>query len=274
MSSELFNAENRNSNTVVPVRRCCSFCKNPGHNITTCNDNRLYDFERQCIENYTNMSSANIFKSWLLECSVNNHNLIKAYAIRYCGCSTRSYIYLCIDQILIRINNIYNNLINQQINHEETSQSIEVIQPAEPSQPLYVQENNVHLIGGRLSPLVLSLMGQRTFTSQELVAISVFMNLIENMSENYNQQRRFNIETKIIGITNTEQCDCNICYETIEKEKFIKLNCGHEFCKECIKKTLQNVRTETPNCAFCRVEIKKLEMTSEIIRDEFNELLV
>jgi hypothetical protein len=71
----------------------------------------------------------------------------------------------------------------------------------------------------------------------------------------------------------TEQCECSVCYEGKEKQTFVKLNCGHEFCKDCIKQYLQNVRTENPQCALCRSEIKNIELTTQEIRNEFNDLI-
>ena len=61
MSLDNINAENRNviagvipSNRITTLRniarqRCCSFCRQPGHVISWCNDQRLRDFEDLCI---------------------------------------------------------------------------------------------------------------------------------------------------------------------------------------------------------------------------------
>ena len=87
--------------------------------------------------------------------------------------------------------------------------------------------------------------------------------------------RKFHIKTEIL--TNQynmeEKCECTICYDEHEKNKFIKLGCGHEFCKDCVKKSLQNEERETPCCAFCRSDIKKLELKLESIKDELDELI-
>lgn len=276
MSSESFSAENRNALLPVPVRRCCSFCKNRGHNITRCNDVRLYNFERLCIENYMNSSSNNIFKDWLLEYAVIHHNLVKAYAVRWCVCSIRSYMSLCIDQIIIRIEALCYNLRNQQQNEIGIANSSELI-PLSQSLPTpeeqHTSETQIETIGERISPLVLGLMRQRTLSSQDLVAISLFLEMMEAMRDEYIQPKKFNIETKINNTKNYDECECNICYDSYEKDKFIKLNCGHEFCNVCIKKTFENVRSDYPHCAFCRVEIKTLEVCSESIRDELNKFL-
>jgi hypothetical protein len=87
------------------------------------------------------------------------------------------------------------------------------------------------------------------------------------------QGRKFNIQTNIVECAYTNECECGICYDSKTQPEFVKLNCGHEFCKDCIKQSLQNVRTENPQCAFCRSEINNMELTSEEIRNEFNDLI-
>jgi len=57
------------------------------------------------------------------------------------------------------------------------------------------------------------------------------------------------------------------------KKKIIKLDCGHEFCKDCIKETLQNNRRKTPCCAFCRKDITNFEIKHESIFNEFDEFI-
>jgi hypothetical protein len=87
------------------------------------------------------------------------------------------------------------------------------------------------------------------------------------------RETKFNIGRKIIECSDNENYECNICYEKFEKKNFIKLNCNHEFCKNCLKKTLESTLTVEPFCAYCRAEIKNMEITSQDICDEFNEIL-
>lgn len=66
----------------------------------------------------------------------------------------------------------------------------------------------------------------------------------------------------------------SVIFVTIKtKKNFIKLDCGHEFCKDCIKQTLQNDRRKTPCCAFCRTDITNFEIKHESIKNEFDELI-
>jgi hypothetical protein len=55
---------------------------------------------------------------------------------------------------------------------------------------------------------------------------------------------------------------------------FVKLDCGHEFCKDCIIQSLQNERRQIPCCAFCRGYIKNIELKLETVKNEFNNLII
>ena len=90
------------------------------------------------------------------------------------------------------------------------------------------------------------------------------------------KNRKFNIVASVSENKeeSKEECECSICYDKHDNKNFIKLGCGHEFCKDCIKKTLQNDINKTPCCAFCRTEIKNFEFKQECIKDEFNDLII
>jgi len=183
------------------MKRCCSFCRLPGHTISNCVDQRLYDFEIIFLSFIAYLyhdltliypAKIRIIKNFLLERALENPNLIKAFAIKKCGVNTRKSIDVYIDYII------------------------------------------------------------RFYTFDLNKKIIIQVSILENS------------ELK------DESCECGICYESNKKNKFIKLDCGHEFCKDCIKKTLQNETKTYINCAFCRSEIKSLELRNSSVRDELN----
>ena len=49
--------------------------------------------------------------------------------------------------------------------------------------------------------------------------------------------------------------ECPICYENMEDETFVKLNCSHQFCKKCIKNCLFLNQFK---CPMCRTQISKV----------------
>jgi late competence protein required for DNA uptake (superfamily II DNA/RNA helicase) len=90
-----------------------------------------------------------------------------------------------------------------------------------------------------------------------------------------NINRKFDIKINVNENMDNlnEKCECEICHEENENKNFVKLNCGHEFCKDCIKKSLQNEKKVTPCCALCRGDITNFDVYEESIKNEFNELI-
>ena len=88
--------------------------------------------------------------------------------------------------------------------------------------------------------------------------------------------RKFAINTQIETEENTKiNCDCNICYETFNVTNFVKLNCGHDFCKDCIKKTLRLCSlAKEPICAFCRAPISQITYKNEEVLTEFSDMFM
>jgi hypothetical protein len=90
------------------------------------------------------------------------------------------------------------------------------------------------------------------------------------------EARKFNIATRVRE-ENDEQIkiECNICYELCNNKNFIKLNCNHEFCKECIKNILKSCKSnfKEPCCAYCREVINAITYKSETIHEEFSDLI-
>lgn len=276
MSFDALNAEHRNAGLVIPVRRCCSFCRNPGHNISTCNDSRLYEFERLCIIKYREtIMIPGGFYNWLLQYAMNRPNIIKSYAVRFCNTiSIRHTIYACIGNIVIRIRNIVDNIDNNQ------QEQIPPMSQSTINSNTFEERSGRAEILHQIVPQILADRGEaQQFInliqdgarhSADIALALMFINMINQLGRD---NIKYNIETKIVECLCTNECECGICYENKQKQVFVKLNCGHEFCKDCIKEYLKNVSTEEPQCAFCRTKIKNMELTSQEIRNEFNDLI-
>jgi hypothetical protein len=90
------------------------------------------------------------------------------------------------------------------------------------------------------------------------------------------EARKFNIATRVRE-ENDEQIkiECNICYELCNNTNFIKLNCNHEFCKECLKNILKSCKRNfnEPCCAYCREKINAITYKNETIHEEFTDLI-
>lgn len=107
-----------------------------------------------------------------------------------------------------------------------------------------------------------------------------FNRFIYELNRQPNEQpiaKKFNITTHKAEEINTQiEMECNICYELNEKTKFIKLNCNHEFCKECVKNILKTCRSDFKDayCAYCRTIITNFTYKNEKIQEEFSDLIV
>jgi hypothetical protein len=66
-------------------------------------------------------------------------------------------------------------------------------------------------------------------------------------------------------------CECTICFEEKQPKDNVNLGCNHEFCKDCIIKTLQmNNTNNNPRCAYCRTEIKNIEVRTTDVYSEIS----
>jgi len=234
MNVEL-NPENRNNQVILPQRGRCSFCRNPHHNISRCNDRRLLEFQQLCITREA--QNVDGFKNWLINYSINNSYIMKAYAVRYCGCYTRYHMGLCIHYIIIKIRELNINSGLREMGRE------------------YIVSNLLN-------------------ESQNDEFIEVYGVGISMVVCRYTINTKFNIKTTIAECSQGVSCECSICYDDKEKHRFVKLNCGHEFCKDCIKQTLENDTSRNPCCALCRSEITNIECTSKEMSDEFNNFII
>jgi len=63
--------------------------------------------------------------------------------------------------------------------------------------------------------------------------------------------------------------ECGICYEIQSCEKSVQLNCNHNFCGECVAKTIRTcfVNDTHATCAMCRTKYAKLTVRSETMRE-------
>jgi len=83
--------------------------------------------------------------------------------------------------------------------------------------------------------------------------------------------KKFQIETLLEEQNETLlEKECNICFESYKSSSFVALNCKHEFCSSCIKKSLLADKREKPCCAFCRTEVKTLTSNVSNTHDEMS----
>lgn len=247
-------------------QKCCSFCRKSGHYVSTCNSNYLRDFESLCLQAIT-LFNDNVelnFRNYLLTeyfLATDRFYLriAKSFTIRYCKGPTRSNVNICINYLL----NYFKPIIQFRVNL------------------LREQINNNSVINEDLLQQVTNFISNSANVMQENNSIAMmnallFMDMIMSIHEiSKNKKHKFNIKMDIKKDINedNEICECNICYEENKNINFVKFDCGHKFCKDCVKNSLQNEKRENYCCAFCRKEIKNFNFAEETIMNEFNQLI-
>ena len=225
----------------------CSFCNDIGHNIRTCTDIRITDFENDCrmskvLSDLSN-NSHNTFKQWLMDYYLDiDREVVKAFSISKCNCRVNSNVDIIIDRIT---NYIY----------EEPEETLDYIAfPAIPEIP--------ELLDGS--------SGVNTNVS--------ILSLYDSISTD--RTDKFNITTNIETIDekqSEEICECVICYEDgLQRKNIVTLSCQHKFCKDCVKGCLKNtpVYKDLPRCALCRADISEITIYDESVKVELSDLIV
>lgn len=84
-------------------------------------------------------------------------------------------------------------------------------------------------------------------------------------------------QIKINKCHNSHVIECPICYETTDKDTYVKLHCAHEYCVNCILNTIlkkynRNSHTLQCDCPMCRKPIHNLYGNIDIIKSHFESL--
>jgi len=89
--------------------------------------------------------------------------------------------------------------------------------------------------------------------------------------------KKFNI-TPILNIIDESEnekqdvCECAICLsDTVKISDSVKLNCSHQFCGECVIKTLETNKSLEPCCALCRATITNITVNTSDNYDKISQ---
>lgn len=282
MSAQIVN-QNRNT-------RCCGFCRVQGHTVNNCNNRRLIEFENLCLENWE-ISGGNTdddFRIWLTRYYVNNRVLVRSYCIRYCEMRVRVEYLGYIEPIIIRIRELYESrqesatqpsVLSLENSQEELQNELnEILTEYQNSITNNIQNRNTRQDVINNIETDINLLRRSGVNNEDNIVIGVllldFLRRFSNtIRGNQELNRKFDIKRTITECSELNECECGICYDAKAKPEFIKYNCGHQFCKDCVKQSLQNIQGRELTCAFCRVEIKQMEISSLEISNEFNEIV-
>jgi hypothetical protein len=264
------------------VRRC-SFCRSPGHNITTCNSDRITEFELICAGEVRNMHNPDDFKNWLNINYSENPMLLKTFVIRKFGFTTRVSIVRCIDMITDYIFRRYKNNTRLHTREQTLMNDLRDLHNIETDDfendliNFLTQLRNVNYREER-EPQLYEIPNIERMIMRELFQY-IFNNRVVDQREEQPENIKFNINLIQNNENNTNNnmlennMMCNICWDEKEKNKFVKFGCNHEFCKDCIVTSLRSEQRNIPCCALCRSEINNITCTTEDIRSELAEFI-
>lgn len=271
MSIDNLNAEHRGQINVLPPsliprrRQCCSFCHEPGHNITRCDDNRIREFELLCATQVVTMTHQHEFKNWLRE---QDEYMVKVYAIRKFRVSFSATTLYRINMITNFIYRTYvYNLDPERIEREEFENDIMgFIEELTTVTHEELQENR------RISEI------QQFRAMENMLMREMFISMMSGLISRTlrNDYNKFKIES-IVNNNEDEntnnKCECNICYDDKELHQFVKLGCNHEFCKDCVINTMKSNDKNKLCCAFCRTEVTKIESRTDEVKNEIDNYI-
>ena len=266
MSFENLNTEYRNHFLTNQIRRfqCCSFCRQQGHNITTCrisitnNISSYREFEVICARQVMMTNTKDEFKDWLIEKYSQEQELL-------IGFTNYKFRYRFMNPVNAITEYIFNTYKDQStIYHDDDfimflrnlgRREIEIFQE--------IQEEEVRSMEG-------------------ILLRDMFVSLASFLPSFINDNNKFDI---LLSVEDNEDnkkhdkfktCECSICFDEKEFKKFVKLGCNHEFCKDCIINTMKTIQSSKSElcCPLCRSVVKKIISIENSVNNEFIEFIV
>ena len=285
MFFENLNVENRRNVNVLPpsIRRhhCCSFCRQPGHNLTTCNSDILREFEVTCATQVLQTNTQDDFKNWLIQNYRLEHLLIKTFTIKKFRITARESVERCMDLITEYIFAVYKN----------TNENTEIVE--EPENQFendlmtFIQEFSTERqeIREAIPEIDVVRTMERMLMREMMFGMMTRMLTNLNNANNANNVNNRNLNQKLNILSSIEHnekedineiCECSICYDEKELKNFVKLGCNHEFCKDCLITTMKTSQINGNNlsCALCRTEVKSVKSRTNEAHTEMVEFIV
>ena len=268
---------NRNYSLTRP-QRCCSFCRRPGHAVTRCDSDRIIEFEIICEREVRSMDNIDELKEWLIRNYINNSHLLRAFAVTKLRSNSRVTVLESIDLISQYIFETYKShfvetapeaaALPDDIEEDlmlvlSELRNIEHIQPLQEVEPVYneqfVSSRRREYMRYMADVLVFTMLNNMLPTDgEEPLAIGTRTDI------------RSSIDDKFVEDQSAMANECSICWDKKESGKFVKLNCNHEFCNECVIKTLAANKHRAPCCALCRADINNITSRNVDVQNEIS----
>jgi hypothetical protein len=247
----------------------CSFCRLSGHNIRTCFENKVEVFEMN-MQTLCLRSQEHEFKNYLeiqLFSGELDIGFLREYAERKCdfiilsSIITEGNLYDIIDIITNYIYYIYKYQY-EELSEENIGEEI-VTLLTNFREPVYRERRILESEGQNMAAALENDLSSAILFYDMMMAMNT-----ENISVIEEEKVNHNIDIVLLQETDSNQIkECDICYETYSKNEFIKINCRHELCKNCIKRLIIKNKNKS-SCPFCREKICKITVKTQEIRIE------
>jgi hypothetical protein len=279
---ESISAENRNqmptplnrSRQPQTIRRC-SLCRQPGHNILRCNSERMLEFEAICANAVVNINNPDDFQNWLRQNYANELLLLKAFVIRKLSISRRLSLNEYIHYIAEYIFRTYKNQAQTEVSEED-----DTLPPLIEANINEVFEENFNNVITNLTTIYNYEVTEDTNLHMSIIMrytqyLLYLFRLLPNREYYLEDQ---NQKTIILSIENNDEnldetCQCSICWDDKELRQFVKLDCNHEFCKDCIRQSVPSETRTSLHCALCRGEVRTMRLRTQEAHTELLEIL-
>lgn len=256
--------------TRVSRMQICSNCRVTGHNVLTCDRENLLDFEARCAYECQSMEKQE-FINWIKDNYKNSQGLLKHFVDIHVDISTIMY-----NDISFYAYEIAGYIYNKYVT------SAPIINNMSPRNLYYeynetYYNNNNNYTNNPIEPMEPSIDQELLHDSSGQYSINELIELLyelEDDTPNNNETVRLNIPCvyEKLGESSQDLVDCCICFEVKLREECVTLNCRHEFCKDCTKKSLKSDMRKEPLCMCCREKVTLITTRSFEICDEMGHL--
>jgi len=295
---ESISAENRNqmpiplntSRRTQTIRRC-SLCRQPGHNILRCTSERILEFEAICANAVVNINTPDDFQNWVRQNYSNELLLLRAFVSRKLYITTRlsfdEYIH-CIAEYIFRT---YKNQSQVEAETEaEAEEETEAEAEEDDLLPPLIPENINELYEENLNNIITNLTTiynyeNMEYTNHQMSGIIryyadylLYLTRSIILSDNSYLQQEQNQRRVVLSVENNDEnldetCQCSICWDDKELRQFVKLDCNHEFCKDCIRQSVPSETRTSLHCALCRGEVRTMRLRTQEVHTELSGIL-
>ncbi len=238
--------------------RCCSYCKEAGHNISNCNSPKIAELDK-----YGNDAGLiDIIMLLFCKSSILNDTVIYSNRYNY----TKKWVNSLKKEEI--------NILSRKHNFHKEHKSENIVKKRNRLFYYYFDDRLTNYSFTEYTLLIFDIteLSKEDFIKHKNKYISFFeegeikREVVNEMNQIYKKLYEPKFKIKITKVEDkSEECrECPICYEN--EQTMITTNCNHHFCNTCVTsylKSYERKHSKEPNCPMCRETISEFKTTSE-----------